>query len=103
MSCCTNDLGAHPHNTPGVDTGLLATIAGIYVFIIDFAGSIVRREATLGVGDPLVFPGTFNEQFKYHGRILDPNGNAVVANNCEDFSFYIYTELTDGCGDPCNN
>lgn len=101
MSCCTNDLGLKPHNKD-INTGLMAEQAGEYSFVLNFNGAKVVKKVTLGIGDDLIIPRPFNEDFIYSFQIIQPDGVAVIVDDCPDFIFktYISIEECDQCECP---
>jgi len=70
--CCTNpyDLGcANPCN--GITINYLAPADGTYSLIADYLGGIVRVDADILAGDPLVFDTiTLNEFARYQFVVL---------------------------------
>lgn len=105
MSCCINYLGSFPHSDH-INTGLSATVDGVYIFEIEFAGAKFYKTQTVIGADPispvsLIIPKLFNENYTYKLKIKKPDGTYLSVNGCSDHSFKTFVLITDGCGDDC--
>lgn len=89
MSCCTNDLGLKPHNQD-INLGLDAEQDGEYKFILDFNGVKTTKKQTVEIGDDLILPRPFNEDFIYTMQIIRPDGTLLVVDDCDTFIFKTY-------------
>lgn len=103
MNCCVNDLGQLPHNED-IDLGVLAGQAGDYFAVLFFAGMRIRRKITLAIGDELIVPRPFNEMYFYKMQIIQPDGTLLKIDDCENFVFQTYINVTSSCSecDTCD-
>ena len=82
----------------------MAETAGIYVFLLIFADQRITRTANLALNDEIMIPGAFNETYHYEVMITDPNGDPVTLDDCDNFVFDTFLNLTpEDCGDLCND
>lgn len=101
MTCCKNDLGSVPHNN-GVNIGIASAMAGYYVAILFFAGVRIRRKFYVALGQDIIIPNPFNEDYLYKCQIEKPDGELLAGTDgCTDFYFKTYIEIEGTCGDPC--
>lgn len=103
MDCCLNDLGDKPHNED-IDLGIDADQDGDYIAILDFAGVKIRRKIPLITGDPIIIPRPFNEMYLYKMKVQKPDGSFLAIDDCENFIFKTYINITSSCSDceTCN-
>lgn len=100
MSCCNNYLGEFPHNEP-VNTGIIATVTGVYTIRLQFNGAIIKKEINVTQGDPIVIDQRLNENYLYKFTIENPNGNLISQSTCENFSFKTFVNIDSGCDNTC--
>ena len=98
MSCCTNNLGAFPHNK-NLNTGIDAVFTGQYKAILFFAGVRITRYFNGVIGADLIIPMPFNEMYQYKMQIEQPDGTLLSYNGCTDFSFKTYIAMDLECPD----
>jgi hypothetical protein len=63
-----------------IETGIIATVAGVYKLTMSFLGTefTINSPAT-PIDDEIVFPAQdLNEDYKFTGKIIDPNGDPVT-------------------------
>lgn len=79
--CCTSILQLCRVSVCGTDkivTGVLAPADGNYKLVLDYLGVDVVINKTFTATDPLDFPSDqLNEDYKYTGKIIGPDGLAV--------------------------
>ncbi len=98
-TCCKNDLGLVPHND-GVNIGIASTMAGYYVAILFFSGVRIRRRFYIALGNDIVIPNPFNEDFLYKCQIEMPDGELLQSvSGCTDFFFKTYISIDES--NPC--
>lgn len=100
MNCCINDLGSYPHNED-IDIYIPASQAGEYIFVLFFNGVRIKRSVTFEYYDALVIPKPFNEDYTYTLQIIQPDGELLTVNDCENFSFKTYINIDRACGSDC--
>lgn len=100
MNCCVNDLGRKPHNQD-IDLGVQAEQTGKYIALLYFAGMVINRSFNLTLGDDLIIPRPFNEMYQYKMQIIQPDGELLKIDDCENFSFQTYINITPPCA-PCD-
>jgi hypothetical protein len=100
MSCCFTQLGRVPHNAP-IELGIQAAKVGVYSFGLRFLGATVYQTQTIAeVGDELIIPGPFNEDYTYELTVTDPDGEVVVneANgDCDTWVFTTFMSINQQC------
>jgi hypothetical protein len=92
MSCCNNDLGKFPHNEP-VKLGILAVMAGKHVLRLNLGGAVNYIVQELEIGDELVIPVPFREDFIYELEIIQPNNTKVIRDECSTFLFTTFVNI----------
>lgn len=101
MSCCNNYLGEYPHNE-SVNTGIIASVTGIYTVRLQYGGVIIKKEIPTTQGQPIIITGRLNENYLYKFTVEDPNGNLISELACTNFSFRTYVNITSNCDTTCN-
>lgn len=82
MDCCRTDLGKVPHNAP-LALGQVALKAGKYVYRLNYLGAVIYQEQVVAeVGDDLIIPGPFNEDYAYELMVIDPD--MIPVNNAQN-------------------
>lgn len=92
MACCLNDLGSKPHNE-AVNIGIEAEQVGEYKYLLDFNGAKITKTQTVEIGDDLIVPKYFNEDYGYNFVIIQPDGTKLEYNECENFYFQTYLAI----------
>jgi hypothetical protein len=104
MSCCCNNIlelcRVSVCGESQIITGADATGNGIYKLVLDYLGVDVIINQEQETGEPLNFPSDgLNENYKYTGKIYDPNGTLVeitldeIVYNCISFQTGLAYEL----------
>lgn len=96
MECCSNDLRLKPHNQD-IDIGLDAEQSGEYNFLLNFNGAKINKIVTFEMGDALIIPKPFNEDYLYSFQIIQPDTTLLEFNDCENFQFQTYVSVQ-----PCD-
>jgi hypothetical protein len=63
-----------------IDTGIIATVAGVYKLVVSYLGTeFTINSPDTPIDDEIVFPAQdLNEDYKFTGKIIDPNGQLVT-------------------------
>ena len=98
MACCdccqkTLNLGCINSCDAGFDTGIIATIAGVWILQLNFGNTKIFYSFNAAMFDTVIFSMTnLNESYTYTAQVIDPNGNIVsfsidgIEYDCIEFS-----------------
>jgi len=94
-NCCENTLNLGCINScdASFDTGIIATIEGIWILELNFSNVAIYYSFDAAMFDIVIFTlENLNENYTYTGQIIDPKGNVVkikvdgIEYDCIEFS-----------------
>jgi hypothetical protein len=82
MSCCCSKIkelcSVQVCEGGLIETGIVAPATGEYKLVLDFLGTEFTITKDFLIDEDLSFPAQgLNENFKYTGKVLDPNGDKL--------------------------
>lgn len=98
MECCNNDLGRQAHNED-LDLGIVADQVGEWKAILLFGAARITRRMNLEIGDDILIPSPFNEDYQYSMEIIKPDGTNLLKDDCKTFSFKTFINIDAPCGE----
>jgi len=104
MACCFNDIGKQAHNE-ALNLNIQAPVAGKYIYRLNYLGRIIYQEQEVEeIGDDLIVPGPFNEDYTYEMKILTPDNQFLIVEDCDTFIFTTFTAIKNSCNgtDECD-